>query len=163
MCATSRPRQRGVIAVICCVMALGMVAMVGMALDLAMLYNRKAELQALADAAALAAARELNGTAGGVANAVTAAADVAATYRYQYSRRLVTWNSDALRFAATAATPDASWLDEAAAQAAPAGIMVAKVDTSKLKADIGLVSTLFTRAADNGPRSAGTAARAVAG
>lgn len=163
MCATSRPRQRGVIAVICCVMALGMVAMVGMALDLAMLYNRKAELQALADAAALAAARELNGTAGGVANAVTAAADVAATYRYQYSRRLVTWNSDALRFAATAATPDASWLDEAAAQAAPAGIMVAKVDTSKLKADIGLVSTLFIRAADNGPRSAGTAARAVAG
>jgi Flp pilus assembly protein TadG len=160
---TSLPRQRGVIAVICCVMALGMLAMLGMALDLAMLYNRKAELQALADATALAAARELNGTASGVANAVTAAADVAAGYRYQYSRRVITWNGDALRFATTAATPDASWLDETAAAAAPAGIMVAKVDTSKLKAEIGLVSTMFIGVANSGPRSATTAARAVAG
>jgi Flp pilus assembly protein TadG len=159
----SLPRQRGVIAVICCVMALGMLAMVGMALDLAMLYNRKAELQALADATALAAARELNGTANGVANAALAAADTAAGFRYQYNRRVVTWNSNALRFAAAAATLDASWLDETAAEAAPASIMFVKVDTRALRADIGLVSTVFIRMADNGPSSATAAARAVAG
>jgi Flp pilus assembly protein TadG len=160
---TSLPRQRGVIAIICCVMALGMLAMVGMALDLAMLYNRKAELQALADATALAAARELNGTASGVANAAIAAADTAASYRYQYNRRLITWSGDALRFAASAATPDASWLDETAAETAPTSIMFVKVDTRALRADIGLVSTVFIRMADNGPSSATTAARAVAG
>ena len=160
---TSLPRQRGVIAILCCVMALGMVAMVGMALDLAMLYNRKAELQALADATALTAARELNGTADGIANAVTAAAEAAVSFRYQYTRRAVAWNSAALRFAPSASTPDANWLDEAGAEAAPAGIMYAKVDTSALRADLGLISTVFIGAAGNAPASVSTAARAVAG
>ncbi|NYE58988.1 Flp pilus assembly protein TadG [Duganella sp. 1224] len=159
----SRPRQRGVIAILCCVMALGMLAMVGMALDLAMLYNRKAELQALADATALAAARELNGTADGVANAVSAAADTALTFRYQYNRKAVSWSSDALRFAAAANTPDANWSDDAAAQAAPAGMLYAKVDTRALRGDPGLVATIFIRLAGDGPRSATAAARAVAG
>jgi hypothetical protein len=163
MYRTSLPRQRGVIAILCCVMALGMLAMVGMALDLAMLYNRKAELQALADATALAAARELNGTADGVANAVNAAADAAVSFRYQYNRRAVAWNSAALRFAPSASTPDTNWLDDASAEAAPTAIMYAKVDTSALRADIGLVATVFIGAAGNTPASVSTAARAVAG
>jgi Flp pilus assembly protein TadG len=160
---TSLPRQRGVIAILCCAMALGMLTMVGLALDLAMVYNRKAELQGLADAAALAAARELNGTSTGISNALTAANNVATSFRYRYNRQAVSWSSAALRFAASATTADSAWADSAGAQATPLSMMYAKVDTSALAGDAGLVSTVFIRVADNGRRSVITAARAVAG
>ena len=163
MSPTSRPRQRGVIAVLCCATVLGMLAMFGVALDLAMLYNRKAELQGLADATALAAARELNGTSAGVTNAATAAANVALSFRYRYNRQAIAWSGDALRFAASAGTPDAGWTDAAGAQASPLGMLYAKVDTAALYGDPGLIATTFMLLAPNGALSVSTAARAVAG
>ncbi|MRX07440.1 pilus assembly protein TadE [Pseudoduganella sp. FT25W] len=163
MSPISRPRQRGVIAVLCCAMALGMLAMFGLALDLAMLYNRKAELQALANATALAAARELNGTSAGIANATAAATTAALGFRYQYNRQAVAWSGDALRFAAAAGTADDGWTDAAGAQAAPLGMMYAKVDTRALQGNAGVVATMFMLLTPDGPFSVSTTARAVAG
>ncbi|MRW85842.1 pilus assembly protein TadE [Pseudoduganella sp. FT26W] len=160
---SSRPRQRGVIAVLCCAMVLGILAIVGLALDLAMVYNRKAELQGLAEATALAAARELNGTSAGITSAATAAANAALGFRYQYNQQAVAWSSDALRFAAAANTPDEGWTDAAGAQAAPVSMLYAKVDTRALPGDAGVVATMFMLLTPNGPLSVSTAARAVAG
>jgi hypothetical protein len=148
-----------VIAILCGAMLLGMLAMLGMALDLAQLYNRKAELQMMADAAALAAARELNGTESGVSNAVAAAAATAGKFTYRYTLAPVIWSGAALRFAATPATSDEGWADASAAQAAPARMMYARVDTQQLNAAHGLVEGVFRQLGSAGH----TAARAVAG
>jgi hypothetical protein len=166
MCSTRLPRpslhQRGVIAVLCCAMLLGMLGMLGLALDLAMVYNRKAEMQTLADATALAAARELNGTSAGIGNAVTAAATAASGFRYQYNNLLVSWSSGALRFAAAASTPDEAWSDIAGAQAAPASMLYVKVDTRLLDSDPGLVASVFMRFS-SARTTVSAAARAIAG
>jgi hypothetical protein len=155
-------RQRGVIAILLCAMLMGMLAVLGLALDLAHLYNRKAELQVLADATALAAARELNGTANGVNNALAAAATAAARFPYQYNQIAVNWSSAALRFASAPGTPDENWSDAAAAQATPASMMFVKVDTRQLGVDPGLVNIIFMRFGGS-QNSISTAARAVAG
>lgn len=159
----SRRRQRGVIAILCGATLLGMLALLGLALDLTQLYNRKAELQILADATALAAARELNGTESGIANAVTAAATAASRLPYRYNLSTVSWSNDALRFAATPATPDDGWADVAAAQGAPARMMYAKIDTRRLASDPGLVDAVFMHLGGRGRGASYTAARAVAG
>jgi hypothetical protein len=70
----SRHRQGGAIAILFGLMLLGIMGLIGMALDLALVYNRKAELQMLADATALAAASQLNGKDTGVSNALVKAA-----------------------------------------------------------------------------------------
>ena len=49
-------RQAGAIAIMFSLTLLFLLGFIGLALDLAILYNRKVELQSLADAAALAAA-----------------------------------------------------------------------------------------------------------
>lgn len=157
------PRQRGVIAILLGVTLLGMLGVLGLALDLAQLYNRKAELQIMADAAAIAAARELNGTASGIDNAITAAATAAGKFSYRYNARTVIWSNDALRFAATPATPEDNWADAAAAQSASARMLYAKIDTRKLGGDPGVVETIFMRIGGDGGGDAETAARAVAG
>ncbi|WP_371868907.1 pilus assembly protein TadG-related protein [Duganella lactea] len=157
------PRQRGVIALLLGATLLGMLAVLGLALDLAQLYNRKAELQIMADAAAIAAARELNGTASGIDNAVAAAATAAGKFTYRYNALAVQWSNNAVRFAATPATPDDNWADAAAAQGAPTRMLYAKVDTRQLASDPGLVETVFMRLGGVGGGDAETAARAVAG
>ncbi|WP_092277758.1 MULTISPECIES: pilus assembly protein TadG-related protein [unclassified Duganella] len=156
-------RQRGAIAVMFAVAALTLLSMAGLVLDLAQAYNRKLELQTLADAVALAAARELNGTASGVANAVSTAATTAAGFRYQYNRTPVPWSAAALRFAAAPGTTDSGWSDAAGAAAAPAAMLYAKVDTGALDSALGSIATLFWRAAGNVPATLRVAGRAVAG
>lgn len=66
-------RQRGAIAVITAIVIVLLVGMLGLVIDLGVLYVRKTELQNAADAAALAGARELNGTRDGVEEAGTQA------------------------------------------------------------------------------------------
>ncbi|TFW23259.1 TadE/TadG family type IV pilus assembly protein [Duganella callida] len=156
-------RQDGAIAIMFALMAMGMVALIGLALDLALVYNRKAELQALADATALAAARQLDGTVAGITNALNVAAATAASYHYQYNALPVNWSSAALRFAAAADAADAGWVDAATAQTMPGGILYARVDTRALDAGLGTVHTFFMRGSGDGANTASTAARAVAG
>jgi len=69
-----RGSEDGAIAIMTPFVLLLMIAMLGMALDLSRGYNRKIELQNVADAAALAAAAALDGTSAGIDRAITAAA-----------------------------------------------------------------------------------------
>ena len=161
--APSRRRQRGAIAIMFGLMVLGIMGVIGLALDLTLVYNRKAELQSLADATALAAARALTGDAAGVTAAVTQAGIIAGGNAYQYNNLPVPWSGAALRFSNAADTPDAAWVDAATAQAAPAGMLFAKVDTGALDAAIGSVSTAFIRMISSALATASTSARAVAG
>ena len=74
-------RQRGAIAIMISVMILVILGFIGLAIDLSRLYNRKVELQTVADTAALAAARKLTGATSGIDDAVTAAGAIASVNR----------------------------------------------------------------------------------
>jgi hypothetical protein len=109
------------------------IGFIGLAIDLSMLYARKAELQEMADSVAMAAAFELNGTATGVDNASFSAEEVAGGSLFQFSnvrfrRRDHTWNGAALLLAAS---PDGPW-QRADSSPDPTGLMYAKVDTAAL-------------------------------
>ncbi len=74
MCVSSlqkeRSGERGSIIIMTAIFALLLLLMVGLCIDVSRLYTVRAELQNAADAAALAAARELNGGTGGIDDAV---------------------------------------------------------------------------------------------
>lgn len=156
-------RQGGVYLIIFGLSLLFIVGLCGFALDISRVYNRKAELQSIADAAALAAARELNGTLAGVTNAENKAASVVGQMKYQYSTIPIPWSSNALRFSPSATAADPAWLDSTAAKASPAGIMFVKVDTNELAAEVGLVDTILLRVLPEAPLGGALRARAVAG
>lgn len=131
-------------------MLMVLLAFIGTAVDLGQLYNRRTDLQNLADGAALAAATRLNGTSAGIASAVAAAAAVAASMKYQYGRAIA-WDNAAIRFSASpgiAGTPDANWLDVGGASAAgvAADLMYVEVDTGALDPALGLITLPFLRA-----------------
>lgn len=157
------PPQRGAAAVVFMLMLAVMLGFIGMALDLAQLYNRRMELQSVADGAALAAAGELIGSATGVSNAMTQAATAAARFHYQYGQQPVAWSNSAIKFSNSATTADSGWLDAASAQAAPDGLMYVKVDTSALAPETGAVITTFMAVLSPGFASASTRGRAIAG
>jgi Flp pilus assembly protein TadG len=140
-----------------------MLGLCGFALDVSRVYNRKAELQSIADAAALAAARELNGTLAGVTNAENKAAFVVSQLRYKYATTPIPWSANALRFSASATASAPAWLDATAAKASPAGLMFVKVDTVELDAEVGRVDTILLRVLPNAPLGGELTARAVAG
>jgi Flp pilus assembly protein TadG len=74
MCVSSlqkdRSGERGSILIMTAIFALLLLLMVGLCIDVSRIYIVRAELQNAADAAALAAARELNGGIGGIDDAV---------------------------------------------------------------------------------------------
>jgi len=135
-------RQHGAITIMLAMMLLLILCICGFALDIPQLTNRKSELQGLAAAAALSAARELNGTSAGVTNAMTSAANTANSGYYSYHNQAVQWSDNALKFSTSA---NGAWLDAGAAQAAPGGLMYAKVDTAELDEAHGRVSLLLMR------------------
>lgn len=145
MQAPRRPgkRQRGAIAIMFGVMFLVLIGFIGLVFDLAMLYNRRVELQGMADSAALAAARELIGTRAGISNALSKAASTASSFKYQYHTKDVLWSNAAIKFSASDTAPEESWLDSSAAMAAPDGLLFARVDTSALDPDHNTVNAIF--------------------
>lgn len=157
-----RKSQQGAIAIMFIVMLIVMIGFCGMALDLGRLYNRKVELQGLANSAALAAARELNGTTAGVASALDKAAAAANLLKYQYNQRSITWTDAAIRFSVTP-PPAANWLDAGAARAAPDGLLFVKVDTSELDPTYGAVNAVFMGLLSSSLAAASTGGHAVAG
>jgi hypothetical protein len=142
--------------------------MMGLALDLSMLYNRKAEMQNLANTVALAAAVELNGSSAGVTQALQRASERLVTFpntvvggmSYQYSTRTMSWSNAAIEFGAT---PTGPWVSAATAQLQAGGILYAKVDTSNLDAAYGKVEALFANALGRTSAFVSTTGRAVAG
>lgn len=84
--ASLKNRQGGAVAVMVGISMVVLVGFLALVLDLGHLYIAKTELQNAADAAALAGAKELNGTASGVASAVTKAVEIAKQNRYDFSK-----------------------------------------------------------------------------
>ncbi|MCS0658331.1 TadE/TadG family type IV pilus assembly protein [Massilia terrae] len=155
--------QDGAIAVMAAFVIVIMIAMFGMALDLSRTYNRKVELQSVADAAALAAANALDGTTAGIDKAATAAADTAAGFGYSYNNGSVTWSSSALTFGTALNGGSAGWMDPSAAKVNAATVFFARVDTSKLDASLGEVSNVLIPILPNAPTRTNVYAAAVAG
>lgn len=153
-------KQRGAIAIVFALMLMVLVGFVGMSLDLGRVYNRKVELQAVANIAAVVAARQLNGTAAGVVNALTQAANAVNSLKYQYNQRSINWNNAALSFSSSS---NGTWFDAGAAQAAPDGLQFVKADTSKLDASLATINLVFMRVLSETLASSSVSVKAVAG
>jgi hypothetical protein len=154
--------QRGVIAAMGAMVLLVLIGFLGLALDLGQLYGRKSEMQSVADAIALAAAPELNGTPAGVTNAMARVTALVPLLRYRNYYGTVTWSDAAIKFGAAPA-PDGDWRDVASTTALPAGLLYVKVDTSELGSDIGTINTIFMRVLNAALGTASTSAQAIAG
>lgn len=134
--------QHGAIALMCALTLLVMLGFIGLALDLGRVYNRAMEMQAAANAVALAAANELNGKASGVSAAQGRAASTMAQFHYQYSQYPMRWNDQALSFGAAA---DGDWVGAAAAKASAADYFFVQVDTGKLDAPASVIDLVIMR------------------
>ena len=156
-------RQHGAIAIMFGVMFLVLIGFIGLVFDLAMLYNRRVELQGMADSAALAAARELIGTRAGISNALSKAASTASSFTYQYHTKDVMWSNAAIKFSASDSAAEESWLDSSAAMAAPDGLLFARVDTSALDPDHNTVNAIFMGMLSDTVTSTTILGRAIAG
>lgn len=116
-------------------------AALGMSLDLSQVYNRKVEMENVADMAALAAARNLDGTSRGISNAVSAASGVVRSLKYGYGSTM-DWNDAAIKFSKSSDGTQ-GWVDAGTAAAAPQGLLYAMVDTSGLATIFGKVKLTF--------------------
>lgn len=155
--------EGGAIAIMTAFVIIIMIAMFGFALDLSRTYNRKIELQSMADATALAAARALNGTSGGIDNAIQAAANTAATFSFSYNNTIVTWSPAALTLGTAPDGGASGWLDGTSAKASAGQVFFARVDTSKLAPSHGQVSNVLIPILSSSFATTNVAATAVAG
>lgn len=160
----SDERQRGAFIVFFATVFIFIIGMFMLALDLGMVYNRKAELQTVADTLALAAAKELNGTAAGIAAALQKAelrlTETNQKLLYQYSTKSIAWSDGAIQFSSR---PDGDWQDAGAATVNPTNIMYAKVNTGGLGAELSQVKTLFLHVISPAAPIASVSSSAVAG
>lgn len=160
-------RQRGTIAIMTAVTLVVIFGFFALALDLSRIYNRKVEMQNVADVIALAAANELNGTADGVSKALAQASSRLSLgtpqgLTYQYSTRSMQWSDAAIEFNSSLSA-GGQWVDASAASAAPSQIRFVKVDTSKLNPEYAEVQTLFMHVLSPSLTSISATGRAVAG
>lgn len=119
-------RQRGAVAVMTgLLLVLVLVPMGGLVIDMGHLYIAKAELQNAADAAALAAAKDLNSKDTGIDAAIASGIAVAGKHKYDFTTSLTMQASDFV----FANNPDGPWYTQAQAKAAPAGLTFVKADT----------------------------------
>jgi hypothetical protein len=155
--------QRGAVAVMFAGVLLVILGFCGLALDLSQMYNRKAEMQNAADAVALAAARELDGTAAGIDRAILQASRAAARMTYSYNGESIAWSDSAIKFGPAPGADLAAWLDVSMAKLTPQELLFAKVDTSALAARHGEVTTILIRVIAPSFAVANISSRAVAG
>lgn len=130
-------RENGAFAVLFTMLLLVMLGFCGLAVDTALIYNRKAETHGIAAAIAMAAARELDGTSAGIDSALAKAAQTAGRLRYRYSRP-VAWSNGAITFSSTPAA-GADWVAADTARSAASRHFYVKVETSALAPEVGLV------------------------
>lgn len=121
--STHRQRrgERGSIIVIATVGMLAFFLATGLAIDITHLYSTKAELQSAADAAALAAASQLNSTSGGINSAVNEATKSINKYDFKTS---VTLSASDVTFATNL---NGTYVSQASAAASPSSIRFVKV------------------------------------
>ena len=161
----TRPgRESGAIAIMTIGALIIIIGFCGFALDFSQVLNRRMELQNTADVAALAAARELNGTQAGVTNAVQAAAarfggSSATAVTFQYGRTMA-WSDTAIEFGRS---PSGPWEASGTAGDNPGEIRYVRVSTDGLDPSYGEVSTLFMPFFSTDLKTVRTNARAIAG
>lgn len=158
-----RKSEGGAIAIMTAVMIIIIIAMFGFALDLSRAYNRKMELQSVADAAALAAANALDGTPAGIDNAVRAAASTASTFSFSYNNGIVAWSPLALTFGTDPDGGSGGWVDGDSAKANAGTVFFARVDTSVLDPSHGRVDNVLIPVLSSALAETDVAAAAVAG
>ncbi|RJG11604.1 pilus assembly protein TadE [Massilia cavernae] len=158
----ARHPERGAVAIMFALTLILVLGVIGIAIDTARLYNRKAELQHFANAVALAAANELNGAPSGVANALAKASSVAEAFMYQYNSEPITWTDAAISFSSTPEL-NGGWLDAGAAGASPNTLLFVKVDTSRLDPVFGSISTAFMHILSGSETRTVVGGRAIAG
>lgn len=138
-------RETGAIAIMTAVLLPVIFGFFMLALDLSRIYNRKAEMETLADAVAIAAAKKLDGTTAGI-NAALAAAkgvveDQANGPKYAYVKSMA-WENAAIKFGASR-DGSTGWKSDGEATASPAGLVFVKVDTKLLSGKYGEVDMFF--------------------
>jgi len=145
LCRPGGERQKGAVAVLFAGLLVAIIGFFGLALDLSRIYNRKVEMQGVADTIALAAVQKLNGTSSGVSDALSAAReimlDVNYKPRYNYTRTMA-WSDAAIKFGRSV-NGSTVWLGAGEASAAPAELLSVKVDTTALDSAYGRVDMLF--------------------
>jgi hypothetical protein len=158
-----RGNEAGSISVMFIAALIIILGFLALALDLSLLTHRKMELQNVADTAALSAAHELDGTAGGITKALGMASNRflqgADRFTYHYGKATMTWSDAAIGFARS---PSGPWRPVGEALTNPADLLYVQVDTAELDTEYGTVSTLFLKTFTDIPH-AFTSARAVAG
>ena len=157
------PNETGAIAIMFAGALVIMMAFFALALDLSQLYNRKMELQNVADTVALAAAHELDGTDAGISSALQKASDRFTAslggLTYQYGKRKLNWSDLAMEFGTS---PQGPWRPAQDAKTQSNGLLYVKVETGGLDSSYGQVKTLFAHFFTKSPINS-TNARAVAG
>lgn len=98
-------RQAGSLSVAFAFILIIVVGVLGMGVNLALITIRRAELQNVADDAAIAAARALDGSLAGLAKAQADARTVVEANRYNFGQRFE-FSASALSFATSLAAPD---------------------------------------------------------
>ncbi len=157
--------QRGAVAVMLIVCLVAIFGFMGLALDLSQTYDRKTELQNIADAAALAGAKELKGTATSIDNAVTQAKAFAVSNAYKFGSNTATLDDAAIKFSDSPDTLDANWLDITTAKASPVSIFFIKIDTRGITSTSGVntVNTNFIKVVSSALATTSAYGRAIAG
>ena len=131
-----RKGERGSVVIMTALSMLLLILMVGLCIDISRIYTARAELQNAADAAAVAAARELDGTAEGIQLAVNRAGQVANTYGF--GKGSVTISQ--IRFARNL-YPDADYVDADTADDSPTNYRFVRVLTGSASTDMLFAST----------------------
>lgn len=132
-----RKGERGSITIMTAIFALLLLLMVGLTIDISRIYLVRSELQNAADAAALTAARELNGGTGGIDDAVTQATTVIANTQGLRGKTNVTIAS--VEFAIN--LNDNPYMSAVAAKAVAAQIQFVKVTTAATSTTILFASS----------------------
>ena len=144
MKSKKRNRQGGAVLILFGLTLVVLISFIGLVIDLGTAYVGKTELQNAADASALAGARKLNGTATGVAAALTAAKSMAQVNKYLFAKSPVALTDNDVWIGSC---PEDSCFTTLAASvtsnAAAAGKYFLKVDTQARSFD-----TTFMRVAD---------------
>ena len=123
-------RQTGAVAIMTAFAIVLLIAMIGLVVDLGYLYTRKTELQNAADAAALAGARELNGTAAGVTAAAAQAIALANANNSDLGATPVVITNANIEFGPDPSGPWSSVAAASASDAVAADKFFIKVDSS---------------------------------
>jgi hypothetical protein len=146
-------QQRGAIGIMTALLLPVLLGFLALSIELGRIYNRKVEMQSVADAIAISAAKKLNGTSAGLDDAIEAArfvvesGDATTTRpRYEY-KRLMNFSETAIQFAKS--LDGGGWMSAQAAKLSPAGVAYVKVDTNGLNSNYGKVGLILIRILGN--------------